>query len=72
MQLNGLQLSPSQFLLMGLIAVWSIFWKGLALWHTVKRGEKKWFIVILVLNTFGILELIYPFYVIKIKSISLD
>lgn len=72
MQLNSLDLSPSQFLLLGLITIWSIFWKGLALWHTVKRGEKKWFVVILVLNTFGILELIYLFYVIKIKSIRLD
>ncbi len=50
-----------------LLIVWSLFWKGLALWHACKREEKKWFVFILVLNTFGILEIIYLFHFVKIK-----
>lgn len=48
-----------------LILVWSIFWKGLALWATARKGEKIWFLVFLVVNTIGILEIIYLFVVTK-------
>lgn len=44
-----------------LILAWSIGWKGLALWRAAKRGEKVWFIVFLLVNTLGILEIIYLF-----------
>lgn len=71
-QFDGFEVSPSKLALLILITIWTIFWKGLALWHTVKRNEKGWFIVILVLNTFGILDLVYLFYIVKIKSIKLD
>jgi len=44
-----------------IIVIWSIFWKGLALWHAAQRGEQWWFVAMLVLNTAGILEIIYLF-----------
>lgn len=44
-----------------LLSIWSIVWKGLALWRSAERREKKWFIALLVLNTAGILEIIYLF-----------
>ena len=43
------------------LVIWSLLWKGLALWRAAKRGEKIWFVVFLVVNTAGILELIYLF-----------
>jgi hypothetical protein len=46
-----------------LLVLWSIFWKGLALWRSANRGEKVWFIILLVVNTAGILEIIYLFMV---------
>lgn len=46
-----------------LLVVWSLAWKGLALWRAAKRGEKIWFIVFLLVNTLGILEIIYLFLV---------
>lgn len=59
---------PIRFLpLFFLIIAWLLFWKGLALWHAAKRGENKWFIAILILNTFSILELIYLFHFVKVK-----
>jgi hypothetical protein len=64
--------SGSQLIILFLIILWTLFWKGLALWHAVKRSERKWFIAILILNTFSILELIYLFFVVKIKRIRLD
>ncbi|MEN9921368.1 MAG: hypothetical protein RLZZ517_346 [Candidatus Parcubacteria bacterium] len=43
------------------IAVWSIAWKGFALWVAAKEEKKWWFIPILIFNTAGILEIIYIF-----------
>ncbi len=50
-----------------LVVLWSIFWKGLALWHSAQRGQSLWFIIMLVVNTAGILEIIYLFAVAKVK-----
>jgi methionyl-tRNA synthetase len=47
--------------------VWSVFWKGLALWHSARRGEPWWFLAILFINTLGILEIVYLFFIAKLK-----
>jgi hypothetical protein len=49
------------------LVLWSIFWKGLALWHSGRRGQPVWFIILLIVNTVGILEIIYLFAVLKLK-----
>ena len=46
--------------------VWSIFWKGLALWHAGQRGQAWWFVILLIVNTVGILEIIYLFAVLRL------
>lgn len=50
---------------LGLVALilWSLVWKGLALWRAAKRGEKVWFVVFMILNTAGLLEIFYLFFV---------
>lgn len=50
---------------MALIVLWSLVWKGLALWHSAKRTEKWWFIAFLIINTLGILEIIYLYFITK-------
>jgi len=50
-----------------LLVIWSIFWKGLALWHSGRRGQPWWFVIMLVVNTLGILEIVYLFAVAKLK-----
>lgn len=42
--------------------LWSIFWKGLALWKSANLKQRNWFIGVLILNTIGILEISYLFY----------
>ena len=46
-------------LLFAAILVWSVAWKGLALWKAARESSKIWFIVLLVVNTLGILEILY-------------
>jgi len=50
------------------LLLWSLIWKGMALWHAGRRNEKLWFVVLLVINTMGILEIIYLLFVAKLFS----
>jgi len=43
------------------LSIWSLIWKGFAMWHSSQRKEKAWFIVFLIVNTFGLLEILYLF-----------
>ncbi len=52
----GYGLNP---ILVLVIFVWSIFWKTIALWRAAKGGQRPWFIAIILINSFGILEIIY-------------
>jgi methionyl-tRNA synthetase len=51
-----------------LIVVWSIIWKGIALWKAARRGSKGWYIALLIVNTAGILEILYIFFFSKKKA----
>jgi methionyl-tRNA synthetase len=43
------------------LLAWSLIWKGFALWRSANNKSKPWFVAILILNTFGILEILYLF-----------
>lgn len=51
-----------------LIALWSLPWKGYALWKAAKQNDKNWFIALLIINTIGILEIFYIFIFSKRKE----
>ncbi len=50
-----------------LLLLWTVAWKGLALWHSARRAEQWWFIALLLINTLGILEIVYLFAFCKLK-----
>ena len=43
------------------LALWEIPWKGVALWKAAKNNDLTWFVVLLVVNTIGILEILYVY-----------
>ena len=51
-------------------ALWTIPWKGVALWKSAKNGQKGWFIALFLLNTLALLEIIYIFFFSQKKTIS--
>jgi len=53
-----------------LAVVWSLIWKGIALWHAARNHQTAWFVVMLILNTLGILEIIYILFFRKNKNHS--
>ena len=61
--LLGMSLLGGLFLLLVLV---SLALKGFALWHAAKRGEKWWFVALLLINTMGILELVYLIFFAKV------
>lgn len=41
------------------IVAWSLAWKGAALWKAARNNQLYWFSALMVVNTIGILEIIY-------------
>ena len=50
-------MSPSLIIFL----IWSLVWKGPALWRSAQRRERGWFSAFFLLNTIGILEILYLF-----------
>lgn len=56
-------------ILLLLIVAWTMFWKGWALWRAARNSQKYWFIAILLVNTLGVLEIIYLQWFAKKKTL---
>ena len=66
--MNFFQFNKYGWLLAILILAWTLPWKIMALWRAAKRGEKVWFIVLLVVNSLAILDILY-IYVFSRRSV---
>jgi methionyl-tRNA synthetase len=53
------EFTPTQLLVIVLLSIWSLIWKGIALWKAAKHRQMAWFVCLLPLNTIGLLEIIY-------------
>lgn len=51
-----------------IIIIWSAVWKGIALWKAARKNSLVWFIVLLVVNTLGILEILYIYVFSEMKN----
>ena len=62
-QLGGAWTDAVSFsgIIIGIMFIWALVWKGLALWRAARNKHKVWFIVLLIVNTLGILEILYLF-----------
>ena len=56
----------------GLIFLVVLILKGYSLWYAARRNEPWWFLALFILNTAGILELIYLIFVVKKWSKAAD
>jgi hypothetical protein len=52
------------------VMIWSVAWKGWALWKAAKADSKIWFVILLLVNTVGILDILYIFVLGKQKKAS--
>ncbi len=51
-----------------ILFVWSFVWMLLALWKAAKKGSVAWFIILAIINTVGILPILYIFVFSKMKK----
>ena len=52
-----------QLSLILLAIIWELVWKGIAMWRAAHNGHKGWFVAMLIINSVGLLPLIYLSYV---------
>lgn len=52
-------LFPFALPIMGAVLVWILAIKGYALWHAARNEQKWWFVFLLIVNGFGIPEIVY-------------
>jgi len=53
-----------------LVILWTLPWKGFALWKSARQNQKWWFITLLVIQTAGLLEILYIFVFSKKKGLK--
>ena len=53
--------------LLVIVITWELVWKGLSMWKSSKKDQPYWFITLLVLNTFGILQILYYYVFSEVK-----
>jgi len=58
---SGPYIQPPIWIMLAIVPViiWELVWKSIALWRSARNNHKAWFIAILILNTLGILPIIY-------------
>jgi len=52
---------PGFLITFAVLGVWTLIWKGFALWRAARDESKVWFVILLLVNTLGVLEIVYLF-----------
>jgi hypothetical protein len=50
--------------------IWTLVWKGLALWKAIGKRQVVWFAIFLTVNTVGILEILYLFWLARFDLVD--
>ena len=60
------ELTDTQLILLvstlAVLTIWDIIWKAIAMWEAAKQGSKVWFVLLLIVNSVGILPIAYLWY----------
>ena len=54
-----------------LALLWSLPWKGVALWKAARNNQIGWYIAMLIIQTLGALEILYIFFFQKNKNTAI-
>lgn len=52
-------MAPWIAVIFGAFMIWDVIWKGIGLWKAGRNNQLGWFIAILIVNSVGILPIIY-------------
>lgn len=51
--------NPGFMAILVLAAIWDLAWRGYGMWHASRNGQRNWFIAMLLVNSIGILPILY-------------
>jgi hypothetical protein len=51
--------TTTHWILLIVVAIFDLVLRGIALWHSARRRQKVWFVFLLIINSMGILPIIY-------------
>lgn len=57
--MESYNLTNEQLALLLVLGIWDLVWRGLALWRAGGNRQQGWFIALLIINSAGILPIIY-------------
>lgn len=52
-------LEPAFIILIVILSIWDAVWKLIALWKSARNNHLVWFICIAIINSVGILPIVY-------------
>lgn len=61
-------LTTNQIIFLVILALWDAAWKALALWRAARRNQPYWFLGILIINSAGILPVLYLLSTLPVKT----
>lgn len=47
--------------IIAILVIWEVVWKLIALWKSARNNQLVWFLILAIVNTAGILPIIYIF-----------
>jgi methionyl-tRNA synthetase len=56
--------------MLAIILIWTAVWKMIALWKSARSNAPVWFVILALVNSVGILEILYIFVFSKMKPIK--
>ncbi len=68
--MDALPFSSVFLIVILVVALWELLWKGVALWKSARNNDLAWFVCILIFNTAGILPIIYILFFSKKDSFN--
>lgn len=63
-------LFPFDNWLIVLAILWSLPWKGWALWRASHKNDRVWFVVLFLVNTVGLLDMVYLFFISERRGLA--
>lgn len=57
---------------LAIVIIWSLIWKGMALWQAARGGQKWWFVAFMFVNTLGLLEIVYIYFIARKRPTRLS
>jgi len=68
--IDFLKLYSPFVIILFILIIWETVWKGVALWKAGRNNDLTWFLIVFIINSLGILPIIYIFIVLKNKDID--